>query len=65
MKVQNPLCKLCVWKLNGHIAYIWGDGKGSIDIIVENTDVITMNEFERLANRTAAKSPLRSLFNYR
>ena len=41
---------------------LWGDDKGSIDIIMETADVVTMADFARLAGRAAAKSPMRSIF---
>ena len=41
---------------------MWGDDKGFIDIIMETRDVVTMGEFERLAGRATAKSPMRSIF---
>lgn len=41
---------------------LWGDDKGSIDIIMETANVVTMAEFARLAGTAAAKSPMRSIF---
>ena len=41
---------------------LWGDDKGSIDIIVETGDVVAMAAFERLGGKAAAKSPMQSIF---